>query len=101
MDQKSLRYLMDQPNLNMRQHRWIDVVKNYDCEILCHLGKVNVVTNALSCKAANSFIETLWMRILVDYPLLDLIRGDQADGVKENWKWERLMGEVDKLDTHN
>ena len=25
-DHKSLRYLMDQPNLNMRQRRWLDVV---------------------------------------------------------------------------
>ena len=34
MDRKSLRYLMDQPILNMRQHQWLDVVKDYDCEIL-------------------------------------------------------------------
>ena len=40
-DHKSLRYLMDQPNLNMRQRRWLDVVKDYDCEILYHLGKAN------------------------------------------------------------
>ena len=31
---KSLRYLMDQLNLNMRQRRWLDVVNDYDCEIL-------------------------------------------------------------------
>lgn len=29
-DHKSLRYLMDQRNLNMRQQRWLDVVRNYD-----------------------------------------------------------------------
>lgn len=33
MDHKSLRCLMDQPNLNMRHHRCLDVVKDYDCEI--------------------------------------------------------------------
>ena len=29
-------YMMDQLNLNMRQQRWLDVVKDYDCEILYH-----------------------------------------------------------------
>ncbi|KAJ9541635.1 hypothetical protein OSB04_028141 [Centaurea solstitialis] len=42
-DHKSLCYFMDQPNLNMRQRRWLDVVNDYDCEILYHLGKVNMV----------------------------------------------------------
>ena len=32
-DHKSLKYLMDQQNLNMRQRRWLDVLKDYDCEI--------------------------------------------------------------------
>ena len=30
---KSLKYFMDQPNLNMRQRRWLDVVKDYDYQI--------------------------------------------------------------------
>ena len=47
MDHKSLKYLMYQPNLNMRQRRWLDEVKDYDCEILYHLGKANVVIDAL------------------------------------------------------
>ena len=36
----------------MRQRRWLDVVKDYDCEILYHPGKANVVADALSRKAA-------------------------------------------------
>ncbi|KAJ9557122.1 hypothetical protein OSB04_011736 [Centaurea solstitialis] len=35
-DHRSLRYFLDQPNLNMRQRRWLDVVKDYHCEILYH-----------------------------------------------------------------
>ena len=42
-DHKSLRYLMDQLNLNKRRRWWLDVVKDYDCEILYHPGKANVV----------------------------------------------------------
>ncbi|XP_052622433.1 uncharacterized protein LOC128127784, partial [Lactuca sativa] len=52
-DHKSLKYLMDQPNLNMRQRRWLDVVKDYDCEILYHPGKANVVADALSREEAH------------------------------------------------
>ena len=50
-DHKSLKYLMDQQNLDMRQRRWLDVLKDYDCEILYHPGKANVVVDALSHKA--------------------------------------------------
>ena len=42
---------MDQPSLNMRQHRWLDVVKDYDYKILYHPGKANVVAEALSRKS--------------------------------------------------
>ena len=34
----------------MRQRRWLELVKDYDCEILYHPGKANVVTDALSRK---------------------------------------------------
>ena len=50
-DHKSLKYLMDQPNLNMRQRRWLDVVKDYDYEILYLPKKANEVAGAISCKA--------------------------------------------------
>ncbi|GJZ46469.1 reverse transcriptase domain-containing protein [Tanacetum coccineum] len=36
--------------LNMRQHRWLELLTNYDCEIRYHLGKANVVADALSRK---------------------------------------------------
>jgi hypothetical protein len=32
----------------MRQRRWIELIKYYNCEILYHLGKANVVADALS-----------------------------------------------------
>ena len=46
---------MDQPNLNMRERMWLDIVKDYDCEIIYHPGKANVVADALSHKSAGSF----------------------------------------------
>ncbi|KAL0561192.1 hypothetical protein IC582_001613 [Cucumis melo] len=49
-DYKSLKYFFTQKELNMRQRRWLELVKDYDCEILYHPGKANVVADALSRK---------------------------------------------------
>ncbi|KAL0554288.1 hypothetical protein IC582_008206 [Cucumis melo] len=38
----------------MRQRIWLELVKNYDCEILYHPGKANVVPDALSRKVSHS-----------------------------------------------
>nr|GEX77319.1 putative reverse transcriptase domain, ribonuclease H-like domain, aspartic peptidase domain protein [Tanacetum cinerariifolium] len=45
-----LQYILDQKELNMRQRRWIELLSDYDCEIRYHLGKANVVADALSRK---------------------------------------------------
>nr|GEY29333.1 hypothetical protein [Tanacetum cinerariifolium] len=49
-DHKSLQYIMDQKELNMRPRRWIELLSDYDCQIHYHLGKANVVADALSRK---------------------------------------------------
>ena len=51
-DHKSLKYLFTQKELNMRQRRWLELVKDYDCEILYHPGKANQVADALSRKTS-------------------------------------------------
>ena len=50
-NQKSLQYLPSQRELNLRQCRWMELIKDYDCVIDYHLGKANVVANALSRKS--------------------------------------------------
>ena len=47
-DHKSLQYIMSQRDLNSRQRRWIELLKDYDLSILYHPGKANVVADALS-----------------------------------------------------
>ncbi|GJT28314.1 putative reverse transcriptase domain-containing protein [Tanacetum coccineum] len=54
-DHKSLQYILDQKELNMRQRRWIEPLSDYDCVIRYHSGKVNVVTDALSMKDSACF----------------------------------------------
>ncbi|WVZ70527.1 hypothetical protein U9M48_019187 [Paspalum notatum var. saurae] len=50
-DHKSLKYIFTQNELNMRQRRWLELIKNYDMEIHYHPGKANVVADALSRKS--------------------------------------------------
>jgi hypothetical protein len=51
MDHKSLKYIFTQSDLNMRQQRWLELIKDYELEIHYHLGKANVVVDALSRKS--------------------------------------------------
>ncbi|GAU44828.1 hypothetical protein TSUD_327100 [Trifolium subterraneum] len=50
-DHKSLTYLFDQKELNMRQRRWLEFLKDYDFELIYHPGKANVMADALSRKS--------------------------------------------------
>ncbi|GJS27985.1 putative reverse transcriptase domain-containing protein [Tanacetum coccineum] len=49
--EKGIAYhILDQKELNMRQRRWLELLTDYDCEIRYHLGKANVIADALSRK---------------------------------------------------
>jgi hypothetical protein len=50
-DQKNLKYFFTQKELNMRQRRWLELIKDYDCEINYHPDKANMVADALSRKS--------------------------------------------------
>jgi hypothetical protein len=51
IDHKSLKYIFTQSNLNIRQRRWLELIKDYDHRINYHPGKANVVDDALSCRS--------------------------------------------------
>ena len=53
-DHKSLKYIFTQKELNMRQRRWLELIKDYDLEIAYHAGKANVVADALSRKSVHT-----------------------------------------------
>ncbi|GJS35200.1 putative reverse transcriptase domain-containing protein [Tanacetum coccineum] len=50
IDHKSLQHILDQKELNTRQRRWLELLSDYDCDIRYHLGKANIVADALSHK---------------------------------------------------
>jgi ribonuclease HI len=50
-DHKSLKYIFTQSELNMRQMRWLELIKDYNLEVHYHPRKANVVADALRQKS--------------------------------------------------
>nr|GEZ52667.1 putative reverse transcriptase domain-containing protein [Tanacetum cinerariifolium] len=87
-DHKSLQHILDQNELNMRQRRWLELLSNYDCEIRYHLGKANVVADALSRKEQEPLrVRALVMTISLDLPKQILNSQTKA------WKLENIKNE--------
>jgi hypothetical protein len=57
-DHKSLKYIFTQSELNMRQRRWLELIKDYELEINYHTSKANVVADALSRKSQVNMLAT-------------------------------------------
>ncbi|KAL0544358.1 hypothetical protein IC582_019472 [Cucumis melo] len=73
-DHKSLKYIFDQKELNLRQRRWLELIKDYDCTIEYHPGKANVVADALSKKSRLPKSALCGIRVA----LLNELRGSKA-----------------------
>jgi hypothetical protein len=78
-DHKSLKYIFTQPDLNMRQKRWLELIKDYELEVHYHPGKINVVADALSRKGHCNYLpvvrstgEESSTRVLPDLSLFNI-----------------------------
>jgi hypothetical protein len=58
-DHKSLKYIFTQPELNMRQRRWIELIKDYNLQVHYHPGKTNIVADTLSRKSHYHILQPL------------------------------------------
>ncbi|GJS65143.1 retrotransposon protein, putative, ty3-gypsy subclass [Tanacetum coccineum] len=90
-DHKSLKYIFTQKELNMRQRRWLELLKDFDANIQYHPVKANVVAGALSRK--NFGILTclkIQPKIIKDLELMVVelvVRGSEDI---PTWKWEKI-----------
>ncbi|XP_071714870.1 uncharacterized protein [Rutidosis leptorrhynchoides] len=75
-DHKSLHYIFSQKEMNMRQRRWQDLIKDHDCDIKYHPGKANVIADALSRKKSSENVKFLRLSITSD--LIDQLKTVQA-----------------------
>ena len=74
-DHKSLQYIFTQKELNLRQRRWLELIKDYHCTIEYHPGKANVVADALSWRPESSLshMKSGYLPLLVDLRALWVI----------------------------
>jgi ribonuclease HI len=73
-DHKSLKYIFTQKDLNHRQHRWLELIKDHDLEIHYHPGKANLVADALSQKEHihTTIVAQLTDELVEDFEKLNL-----------------------------
>nr|GEW84706.1 hypothetical protein [Tanacetum cinerariifolium] len=89
----SLQNIFDQKELNMRQRHWLEFLSDYDCEIRYHLGKANVVADALSRKERIKPIRVRALVMTIGLELPKKILNAQTEARKpENIKNEDVGG---------
>ncbi|GJZ25992.1 putative reverse transcriptase domain-containing protein [Tanacetum coccineum] len=92
-DHKSFQHILDQKELKMRQHRWLELLSDYDCKIRYHPGKANVVVDALSRKERIKPLQVQALMMRIDLNLLSQILNAQSKAIKEeNIKEENIDG---------
>jgi transcription termination factor NusB len=78
-----MKYFFTQTDLNMRQRRWLELIKDYNLEINYHPGKANVVADALSRKTyCNNLMVKEEQPAL--YEELEKLRIEIVDRVQDN-----------------
>ncbi|GJU69347.1 putative reverse transcriptase domain-containing protein [Tanacetum coccineum] len=89
----SLQHNLNQKELNMRQHRWLELLSDYDCEIHYHPGKANFVADALSRKEREPPLRVRALVMTIGLNLRKQILDAQTEARKlENIKNEDVGG---------
>nr|GEX54290.1 hypothetical protein [Tanacetum cinerariifolium] len=94
---KSLQHILDQKELNMRQRRWLELLSDYNCKIRYHLGKANVLADALSHKEQMKLLRVRALVMTIGLNLPKQILEAQIKAQKpENIKNEDVGGMIRK-----
>nr|GEZ66803.1 retrotransposon protein, putative, Ty3-gypsy subclass [Tanacetum cinerariifolium] len=92
-DHKSLQYILDQKELNMRPCRWLELLSDYNFNIHYHPGKTNVVADALSRKEREPPLRVRALVMTIGLDLPRQILNSQTEARKpENIKKEDVKG---------
>jgi hypothetical protein len=105
MDHKSLKYIFTQPDLNMRQQRWLELIKYYELEVHYHPGKANIIVDVLSCKAHCNYLLAVCLTgdesstwVLPNLSLFNIILTPSLrDKIKAAQKNDEGMGHIKRI----
>ncbi|GJS01156.1 putative reverse transcriptase domain-containing protein [Tanacetum coccineum] len=95
-DHKSLQYILNQKELNLRQRRWIELLSDYNCEIRYHPGKANVMADALSRKERIKPLRVPALMMTVHNDLPKQIREAQKEAIKKKFVRKENLGRLIK-----
>jgi hypothetical protein len=103
MDHKSLKYIFTQSDLNMRQPRWLELIKDYELEVHYQPGKANVIADTLSHKAQSNYLlavhlagEESCTHVLPDLSLFNItLTPTLRDEIITTQKNEEVMGHIE------
>ncbi|GJR64549.1 putative reverse transcriptase domain-containing protein [Tanacetum coccineum] len=95
-DHKSLQYILDQKEPNMRQRRWIELLSDYDCEIRYHPGKANVVADALTRKEREKPLRVRSLMLTDHKDLMQQILEAQVESLNEGNVKKENLGRMQK-----
>nr|GEW06941.1 putative reverse transcriptase domain-containing protein [Tanacetum cinerariifolium] len=93
---KSLQYILDQKELNMRQRRWIELLTDYDSKIRYHPRKNNVVADALSRKEREKPLRVRSLVLTDHKDLMQQILEAQVESLKEGNVQKEDLGRMQK-----
>nr|GEV70355.1 hypothetical protein [Tanacetum cinerariifolium] len=100
---KVIAYASSRKELNIRQRHWIELFSDYDCEIRYHLGKENVVADALSRKKSVKTKKVRAMNMTLQLSIKDRILAAQKEAFDESTGLQKgdvrtmIMDEAPKL----
>jgi ribonuclease HI len=82
-DHKSLKYIFTQKDLNLRQRRWLELIKDYDLEIHYHPSKASLVADALSRKGHGNMAMVFQFpeELVIEFERLNLELVAHTEGV--------------------